>query len=168
MTKYKKIIITVVIMGLGIIGLALFTQSQTPQDTGESSDGSNSAALAAEINQYDFGEISMARGDVSYEYKIKNSGAEPLVITKIYTSCMCTVAELRKEDSKIGPFGMPGHGGSSRINETLNPGEEAVIKAVFDPAAHGPAGVGFVERIIYIEHKEGKILELHFTATVIP
>lgn len=155
-------------MVLGISGLVWFTQSQAPQDEGGPIIGSNSSSLAAEVNQYDFGEVSMAKGNVSYDYKIKNSGAEPAVITKVYTSCMCTTAELIKGDLRKGPFGMPGHGAFPRINETINPGEEAVIRAVFDPATHGPAGVGFIERAIYIEQKGGEILEVRFAATVTP
>lgn len=108
-------------------------------------------AFASEEKLFDFGEVSMAQGKVSHEFKIKNSGSGSLTLNKIYTSCMCTEAFLLKGDIKLGPYGMPGHGFIPKIKQTLGAGEEADIQVVFDPAAHGPAGVGPIQRIVYIE-----------------
>ncbi|MEK7636358.1 MAG: DUF1573 domain-containing protein [Patescibacteria group bacterium] len=126
--------------------------------------------LFAEEQFFDFGVISMAAGNVSRVFKIKNSGISPLRIKKIYTSCMCTTATLDNTGVKQGPFGMPGHGGfPSSLNETIEPNQEAEITVVYDPAAHGPAGVGKVRRVIYIEtDAEEKPFELSFEATVTP
>lgn len=54
------------------------------------------------------------------------------------------------------------------INQTINPGEEASVEVVFDPAAHGPAGVGQIQRTVTIENNTGKPLELGFSAVVTP
>jgi len=81
---------------------------------------------------------------------------------------MCTTASLIKNNKAFGPYGMQGHGFIPKINEVMNPGEEATVDVVFDPAAHGPAGVGRIERIATIENNAGKPLELGFTATVTP
>lgn len=116
---------------------------------------------------YDFGTISMKNGNVSYEYKIRNTESEPIVIEKISTSCMCTTAKLIKGSTTYGPFGMAGHGMIPKINAELEPNEEAIIEVVFDPAAHGPAGIGRVNRTIFVENSEGDF-ELNFTAKVTP
>lgn len=117
---------------------------------------------------FDFGKISMAAGKVSHKFTIENTGQTALTITKLYTSCMCTVATLITLAGKKGPFGMPGHAAIPSISETLAPGGRARVEIVFDPAAHGPAGVGRIERVITVETKAGKPLELGFVAMVTP
>lgn len=116
---------------------------------------------------FDFGTISMAAGNVSHSFRIKNSGADAVAINKIYTSCMCTSASLIVGDLKLGPFGMAGHGFIPKINRALAPGEEASLEIVFDPAAHGPAGVGTIQRVIYLETSAGR-QTLEITANVTP
>jgi hypothetical protein len=69
---------------------------------------------------------------------------------------------------KKGPFGMIGHAAIPAIAETLVPGGRARVEIVFDPAAHGPAGVGRIERAIMAETNAGKPLELGFVAMVTP
>ena len=117
---------------------------------------------------YDFGSISMADGKVNYKFKITNSGIDPLEMEKIYTSCMCTEATLIQGGKKYGPYGMPGHGFVPKVNRTLTPGEEAEILVEFDPTAHGPAGVGYIEREVIIEDNSGPIADFMIKATVTP
>lgn len=162
-----------------IIGLAFFAAmaaliwlgksgSPSVEQASINQGGGTKGALISPEPYFDFGAISMAAGNVSHSFKVKNSSAVPAVVNKIYTSCMCTTAEFIRGGRAIGPFGMPGHGISGWIKETLEPGEEAEIKATFDPAAHGPAGVGKAERAIYIETKEGEAMALEFTVNVTP
>lgn len=129
---------------------------------------SSAGRLAALTRAYNFGSISMARGKVSHRYFIRNTGAGPTLIRKIYTSCMCTTAALVKGGRISGPYGMPGHGRIPTINESMKPGEDAVIEVVFDPAAHGPAGIGPVNRVVTIENSGGRPLELVLAANVTP
>jgi hypothetical protein len=110
----------------------------------------------------------MAAGMVSHRYWFKNEGAAPVLIQRIYTSCMCTTATLVKGMRVVGRYGMPGHGPLPDVNESLAPGEAAYIDAVFDPAAHGPSGLGHTERVITIERAGVELLALHFTANVTP
>ena len=124
--------------------------------------------LAAQENNYDFGSISMSAGKVSKTFAIKNTGTDALAVSQLYTSCMCTEATLKIGGRSVGPFSMPGHGFAQRINEIIQPNEEAAIEVVFDPAAHGPAGVGRIERAVYLENSAGAALELKFSATVTP
>ena len=81
---------------------------------------------------------------------------------------MCTEATLKIGSRAAGPFGMPGHGFAQRISETIRPNEEAAVEVVFDPAAHGPAGVGRIERAVYLENSASEALQLKFSATVTP
>lgn len=130
---------------------------------------SSTSALVAENGSFDFGEVEMKRGVVSTTFVIRNSGDKPLEITKVYTSCMCTEASLILPGRQpLGPFGMPGHGFIPTLNAVLGVGEEAQVKAFFDPAAHGPAGIGRVSRTIYLENNAGAPLTLNFTANVVP
>ncbi len=118
---------------------------------------------------HDFGTVSMKDGKVKYEYEIKNSSDEIVNITKVYTSCMCTTAELTAGEQKAGPFGMQGHGGSvPDISVPLQPGEAAQVEAVFDPAAHGSSGVGDIERSVFVSSRGNTNLELTFKAVVRP
>lgn len=163
----KAIILTIVIALLIIAGLVwIFSVSQKNET---SNAAQTNGILTTQEQVFDFGTISMAAGKVSHIFKIKNTGTESLTITKIYTSCMCTEATFLKSNVKKGPFGMLGHGFIPKISETLNPNEEAEILVRFDPAAHGPAGLGRTERVVYLENsgKSGR-LELLIKANVAP
>ena len=81
---------------------------------------------------------------------------------------MCTTASLIIGDKQFGPVGMPGHGAIPTINQTINANEEATVEVVFDPAAHGPAGVGRIERIVTLENNAGRPVVLQFAALVTP
>ena len=163
----KNIFITVATIAVLFGGLIWLSRGGAENNQANISQ-SGGGTLSAEEISFDFGSISMANGKVSHAFKIKNESSEPAVISKVYTSCMCTEATLMHGDKKMGPFGMPGHGGTPKINDALNPGEEVSIEAVFDPAAHGPAGVGLADRIVFVEDGTGKQLQLRFTAIVTP
>jgi len=126
------------------------------------------AALRAREARFDFGPISMAAGNVSHRYWFRNESGAPVLIRQVYTSCMCTTATLVKGMRVIGSYGMPGHGPLPAVNQTLAPDEAAYVDVVFDPAAHGPAGLGFTERVVTIEPGAGAPLQVAFTAYVKP
>ncbi len=156
-------IVTIVAVG-GVIWIARPSQNGNTASLVSNSSGT----LSAEELSFDFGSISMAAGNVSHNFKIKNTDPDPVVIDKMYTSCMCTIASLTIDGKQYGPFGMPGHTAVPRINKSLDPNEEAVVEVVFDPAAHGPAGVGTIQRVVTIENNAGQPLELQFSAMVTP
>ncbi len=124
--------------------------------------------IKTEETSFDFGSVSMAKGKISHLFRFKNTGLEPVVINKIYTSCMCTEALLVTKMGKFGPFGMPGHGIVSSIKAMVEPGQEAEIEVIFDPAAHGPAGVGKIQRVVTLENSAGSPVEFQFSALVTP
>ena len=81
---------------------------------------------------------------------------------------MCTTASYKKGEEKRGPFGMPGHGIVPPLGVELGSNEEAEVEVVFDPAAHGPAGVGMIERVVTFETESGKVVNLGIKANVTP
>lgn len=124
--------------------------------------------LTAPSPFYDFGRVSMKDGKVSYRFPVRNDGATPALVEQIFTSCMCTEASLLIGGERLGPFGMPGHASVPRISRIIPPGQEAVVVAVFDPSAHGPAGVGRNDRTVTVLQGGGRALQLNFTAYVTP
>ncbi|MCL4437539.1 DUF1573 domain-containing protein [Patescibacteria group bacterium] len=132
----------------------------------------SSGFLSAETDSYDFKTISIGGGTVSHNFILDNSSSEPVQIEKVFTSCMCTTAYVGDSDnSLLGPFGMEGMGNYLELaNLTIQPKSHAIVKAVFDPAAHGPAGVGLAERTIYIQTNSSKTpqVQLSFRAIVTP
>jgi len=124
--------------------------------------------LSAKESSYDFGTVSMAAGKVTHRYWIRNTGDSPITIRRLYTSCMCTTAALVKSNRKYDPYGMPGHGFMPTINAPMAPNEAAMVEVVFDPAAHGPAGIGRIDRFVTLQTDREPPLELAFTAHVTP
>lgn len=166
----KNIIIgTTAILALFAIVLFANLNPQNSQKAALTSDDAK-GILVAEEKSFDFGTISMSKGNVSRSFKLKNEGETPLIIKKIYTSCMCTSASIKDSLGKeYGRFGMPGHGGDSSVaNIKVKPNEPIELKAEFNPAAHGPSGVGLAKRIIYLETNSEKTpkIELEISAMV--
>lgn len=164
-TIYGLLGILLIIIGLLWIG--------KPDETSKNNSvnfivASTNNYLATTENIFNFGPVSMAKGKVSHEFRIKNVSSESIIINKIYTSCMCTKARLIVNENEFGPYGMPGHGSIPKIDVALETNTEAVVRVIFDPNAHGPAGIGKIERVVTIENSAGEPVELGFTAEVTP
>lgn len=107
---------------IAIAGLAISFSSCNSNKPKESSQDSvassgaetaSNASIAFENPVYDFGKIK--EGDkVTYDFKFKNAGTDPLIITNASTSCGCTVPDWP--------------------HEPIAPGASAIIKVVFDSA----------------------------------
>ncbi|MBI4158545.1 MAG: DUF1573 domain-containing protein [Candidatus Yanofskybacteria bacterium] len=166
MNKLKLITYFAVIFGAAI-GILVWVAG--PKDNSSNVDQAANSDLVVDKSFFDFGNISMAAGVVSHEFKVTNTGDSEALINQIYTSCMCTEASFVKGDIKFGPFGMAGHGFIPKINGEISAGEEAIIKVDFNPAAHGPAGVGPIERVVYLIQKNNdQPLEIRFKTVVTP
>lgn len=155
------------------IALTLFTLTALFiwQSLGASQNQKASAGyLSSRESSFDFGTISMAKGKVNHGFQVTNTSSSPVALREMTTSCMCTEAEMIMNDGRMmGPFGMPGHGGPmNSLNENIPPGESFVINVTFDPAAHGPAGVGAVIREIYLGNSANPLLTLEIKANVTP
>ena len=137
------------------------------QDTG----GSHTAKsrLTASETVYDFGTISMKNGNVTKEFTVTNSTTQDIIIKTILTSCMCTKAFIVEPDGNTkGPFSMPGMGYVPPANELIKAGESRIIRVVYDPNAHGPAGVGMIDRFINLSDDAGGAIQLEIKALVKP
>ncbi|MFZ3011423.1 MAG: DUF1573 domain-containing protein [Minisyncoccia bacterium] len=188
MKDKNKIIIFITIIVFLFIGLFFFSKpDQNGNNASNIKEGTQELANSntASINNtlttlekfYDFGTISMKNGNVSKIFKVTNSGTEDINLTNVSTSCMCTAAYIVKNDgSKLGPFGMPGHGGAGdmpghgngKAGEIIPAGESRDIEVVYDPNAHGPAGVGKIDRFVYLEDENGNKLQIEIKANVTP
>lgn len=167
-----KTIVTILVAVLGIVGLLWWgrsAQSEAPVNSVSSSNQSANALTAVE-NLYDFGKISMAKGLVEKTFEISNPTSQNITLERVTTSCMCTSAYLSTANGdEKGPFGMIGHGGSvPKANEVIKAGETRRVRVVFDPNAHGPAGVGIINRVVTLEDNLGDKLEFQIKAVVTP
>ncbi len=167
MQKIKSSLI-IILPILAILVLFWLGGKAKPTETAQLGSNSQSATLIASEPKFNFGSVSMAAGKVNHLFAFKNTTAEPIQITRVYTSCMCTTALLKINGTEEGPFGMPGHMPVPSIDKTLAPGEEASIEAIFDPAAHGPSGLGHIERSILVENAGGLVAKFDFAADVTP
>jgi hypothetical protein len=75
------------------------------------------AEMTFETDVHDFGSIEYA-GNGTYEFKFKNTGKEPLIISDAKGSCGCTVPTYPK-------------------NVPIKPGESQVIKVTYDTKRPG-------------------------------
>jgi hypothetical protein len=62
---------------------------------------------------HDFGMIAEDKGDVSYQFIVKNTGDTPLVINRVSASCGCTTPDWTKEPIAPGKTGF--------VKATYNP-----------------------------------------------
>jgi hypothetical protein len=122
-------------------------------------------------NDFDFGDIKLRGGDVSHKFQVKNEGVDPVVIERVYTSCMCTTAYITDiSGERYGKFGMQGHRGLALDTSIkIDPGETAEVEVIYDPFAHGPNGTGKIKRIIYLETNSEQTpkVEITFKGNVI-
>ncbi len=154
----KKYIIGVLVLGIALIGY--FALSSDASSVAENTTVSTSKVSVLE-QPYDFGDIEIFAGKVSTEYTLKNEGSEEIIVTKAQTSCMCTEGEIAGM-----VFGMHG----SEVESVVIPaGGEEVVKATYDPLAHGPSGTGPVTRTLQLQTNstETPKIELRFSANVI-
>lgn len=153
----KKIAIGFSVGILAILALVAisYPNSQDQKKSDKLAELSSIVNLTAPETNYDFGAISMAAGKVTHDFEIENTSSSTIPLESLYTSCMCTSAYFVSVSDRVGPFGMPGHGFVPKLGQELKPGEKAKIEVVFDPAAHGPAGIGPVDRVVFLGSNDG-------------
>ena len=101
----KKVFLTLAIA----IGAMSLVSAQTPVASGP--------AIMVDKEVHDYGDIPFA-GDGTCEYKVTNTGTEPLILSKCKGSCGCTVP-------KCDP-------------NPLAPGESSFIDVKYDTKRTGP------------------------------
>ena len=161
--KQKAILIILGIITFAILGMGVWLLSRPVGVAVEKSDQAK-----AEITEktYDWGEIKINGGNAEKSFMIKNTGIGPLKLLDISTSCMCTTAQVIIDGKSSPLFKM--HQKSAWTGE-VQPGKEAELKVIFDPAFHGPSGVGAMTRQIEVatNDKNNPKLEFMLKGTVV-
>ena len=153
------IIITVFLLGIAIyFGTKTGATSQVTTDT--------QVVLSTDSKVHDWGTIDINGGIVSKSFAIKNTGSSVLKLYNVKTSCMCTTAQLKTPDVTSKKFKM--HEASTDVIE-VKPGEAAELIVEFDPAFHGPSGVGPINRTITMDTNDvnNPTLSFNLTANVV-
>jgi hypothetical protein len=154
-----------------VIGFAFWQGKPTEGNESSPDVNSTSEVLGVEIDplNYDLGQVPINGGIVTKEYEVKNTTENTLKLKKIATSCMCTTASFELGDKKTKFFGMEGHGDSNpSVNIEIGPGQTGKVVARFDPAAHGPQGVGPIDRSVFLTFSDpAGIKEMKFNGTVV-
>ena len=143
----KKIVIGIIIFTLVLLGGSIFVLS-SGSNSAQAINVTQNAKVDVEEKQFDWGTIKYSGPKATKVFTIKNSGTEPLQLTKVKTSCTCTTAQISIDGNKSPLFSM--HAGSPWVGEVA-PGKEAQVEIIFDQTFHGPSGVGPIERYITVE-----------------
>ncbi len=167
--KSIGIILAWVAIIVGIAYFIPFNKIIPSRVTDDEKAGVVNAKLVADHYEYDFGTIQITGGKVRHSYRLKNEGPDSLRISKVFTSCMCTTAQVKMTDGKVfGPFGMSGHGSDTSAEIAVPAGQEVELTIEFDPMAHGPDAIGPIQRVVYVKTDVAKEpLGVSFTANVV-
>lgn len=155
-----KVIIAITLATILLLVGGVFVLSKN--ETSASIAASQKAKMSVDQLSYDWGQINMKAGNVSKSFTIKNTGTDTLKLTNVKTSCHCTKAWVKINNTTSPSFGM--NSVSSWIGE-IPPGQEAQLEVVFDPAYHGPQGVGPINRLVSVETNDAKNSRIEFSLT---
>lgn len=150
------IISTIALLFGGIFFVTKMTS--TPQITASQ----NAKAYVVDTTSSDFGTVPMSKGNITKAFSIKNTGTDTLKLFNVKTSCHCTKAFITVDGADSPSFGMDSL--SAWTGEVLA-GKEAKLTVVFDPAFHGPQGVGPINRFVSVETNDKSNAKLTFTLT---
>lgn len=165
--KKNTTIVAVSLIAIAIAGVMLLGRSIDGARPSQAEVATRSALSALELS-YDFGVLSMRDGNIVHNFKVTNATDKDLTIERLSTSCMCTTAYIVDNTSRTGPFGMAGMGYGTKTNKVFKAGESKDIEVLFDPNAHGPAGIGPMQRVIQLTDSTGGVLQLQITGLVKP
>lgn len=160
--KLNKLIITISVLTLSIIGLGVWLLVKPAPGSQLGITDSSGGKAEVPVASFDWGTIDYGGGDAVAELSINNPGSGTLSLSEVSTSCMCTTAQIIISGQKSPFFGM--HQKSSWIGQ-IPAGGQAKLKVVFDPAFHGPSGVGPVTRQIVMKTNDPDHPKLEFNLT---
>lgn len=145
-----KIILVLLTLGVVVGGVLIFAKNKNSiPDSALAQIKSDEVSVSPE--SYDVGKMIMKNGFVTREYEIKNNSISILRVKNIVTSCMCTKAQVVIEDKRTRFYGMEMQGAKNPNIDFDIPAESTAKLIVrFDPAAHGIAGVGPINRSVYL------------------
>lgn len=168
-TEHKKILgkkkVDPFLLGIGLVTLLLLiTVTYFGLKMGNAEQVSADTSVNAQIdaNRYDWGAIPIDGGVVDHSFFIENTSANALKLYAVKTSCMCTTAWLKTKEQTSKRFGMHEKGGE--VFE-VQPGETAELVVEFDPAFHGPSGLGPISRTVTLRTNDASNPTLSFQVT---
>lgn len=112
----KKILLTISLT-LAIAGVSFAQTAPKVAETKAPQAATASSEIAWEKTSHNFGNIPQ-NVPTTVEFKFKNKGKTPVIITDVKTSCGCTASDYSKEPVKPGAWGY--------------------VKATYNAAAIGP------------------------------
>lgn len=157
----KKLIILLTVLTIGVLLGGVYILGATT-NTAQVVTSQSAKAYVADPTSFDWGNIPMYKGNVTRSFVIKNTGTDILKLYNLKTSCHCTKAYITINGSDSPTFGMDTL--SSWVGE-VSPGGEAKLTVLFDPAYHGPGGVGPINRFVSVETNDKANTKLTFTLT---
>lgn len=160
MSEKKGIIIGIIATIILLFGGMLFLTKTTA--TPQISASQNAKTYVIGPTSFDWGNIPMYKGNAIKTFTIKNTGTDTLKLFNIKTSCHCTKAYATINGVDSQRFGMSDL--SAWVGEVL-PGKEAKLTVAFDPAYHGPQGVGPINRFVSVETNDKSNSKITFTLT---
>ncbi|OGM18922.1 hypothetical protein A2686_03955 [Candidatus Woesebacteria bacterium RIFCSPHIGHO2_01_FULL_38_10] len=167
----KDIKILIFSLGLTFLLIIVFVlwQGKSPGETLEPESTVKIEGVEVTPEDYDLGDVPIKGGIVTRGYEIGNTTERALKLKKITTSCMCTTASVSVGDKETRFFGMEGHGDKNpSVNLEIGPDQIGKVVVRFDPAAHGPQGVGLFDRSVWLTFSDPVgVKELKFNGTVV-
>ncbi|MBI2196367.1 DUF1573 domain-containing protein [Candidatus Daviesbacteria bacterium] len=154
----KKLIIIFVAITALILGGGIFVLSSS--STPAKITASQNAKAEILEKTFDWGNIPYSGGNATKTFTIKNSGTDTLRLSGIKTSCTCTKAQVTIDGKGSPYFSM--HPTSSWVG-VVAPGKTAELLVIFDPAFHGPTGVGPMERLISVDTNDIQNPKIEFS-----
>lgn len=171
MTKEGKIILGIIIGTIVLIGgLAVVLTKGAGGSGGKDSFVPNTEATgltASPSGTMDLGNVAYGGGKVSKSFDVTNSTGKDIKLRKIITSCMCTTAKFIVNGKESKVYGMEMNGDLNPIIDIDFPaGAAGQVVFVFDPAAHGPEGIGAFQRTVTLFFDAG-YKDFNFQGTVV-
>ncbi len=136
-----------VLIGVVLVAtIAITSQTPTPSAPIAVIPGQEPQLVISETS-VDFGAMKVSE-ERSKDITLTNTGKGPLILSRVRTSCNCTLADITLNGVTTQGFNMEAHNpiGLKRWTGTLAPGESATLKAIYRPFVMPVQGA--VERIV--------------------
>lgn len=156
----KTVAITLILLTIAILLGGVILVSGSSSTTSAQIVASQNAKAQVDSTTYSWGNIPYSGGNVTKTFSIKNNGTDTLQLTNIRTSCHCTKAHVTINGGDSPDFGM--NNVSSWIGN-VKPRQEAKLTVTFDPAFHGPQGIGPVVRYVSVETNDSSQSKITFS-----
>ena len=119
-----------------VLLLLLFVMPAAWAQTDSKAESGGAAIRLHEVH-HNFGDVARRGGDLVYELHYKNEGDQPLVLTRVVSSCSCLKAHFQ--------------------HRPLKAGDEGVIRIVYEPQKSEPGAFSKVIQI-YSNSSSGRVI----------